>query len=79
MTDLSTPNEAAELLPVRMLNEFVDCPRLAYLEWTGREYSALPVPSPPLLRSLCRRHGAGFGQFEKLPKGDVHVVHRGER
>jgi hypothetical protein len=29
-----------DLLPVRMLNEFVYCPRLAYLEWTDQEFAA---------------------------------------
>lgn len=27
------------LLPVRMLNEFVYCPRLAYLEWVQSEFA----------------------------------------
>ncbi len=32
------PGAAPELLPVRMLNEFVYCPRLAYLEWVQGEW-----------------------------------------
>jgi CRISPR-associated protein Cas1 len=39
MTDTTTAG-TADLLPVRMLNEFVYCPRLAYLEWTDQEFAA---------------------------------------
>jgi hypothetical protein len=36
-----TPLSVAEepLLPVRMLNEFAYCPRLAYLEWVQSEFA----------------------------------------
>ncbi len=30
--------DEAELVPACMLNEFTDCPRLAYLEWVQREF-----------------------------------------
>ena len=30
-------SEDAPLIPARMLNEFVYCPRLAYLEWVQKE------------------------------------------
>lgn len=33
-------------VPVRMINEYEDCPRLAYLEWVQREWvesAAAPV------------------------------------
>lgn len=30
--------EIPELIPVRMLNEYVYCPRLAYLEWADGEF-----------------------------------------
>lgn len=30
--------EAPELVPVRMLNEYAYCPRLAYLEWVEGEF-----------------------------------------
>ncbi|RIZ56027.1 CRISPR-associated endonuclease Cas1 [Vibrio sp. PID23_8] len=32
-------NDALELIPVRMLNEYVYCPRLAYLVWIQAEWS----------------------------------------
>lgn len=35
----STLTAGDNLLPVRMLNEFVYCPRLAYLEWTDQEFA----------------------------------------
>jgi CRISPR-associated protein Cas1 len=31
-------DDAPDLIPVRMLNEFVYCPRLAYLEWVQGEF-----------------------------------------
>lgn len=40
MNDVSAATGAVDLLPVRMLNEFVYCPRLAYLEWTDQEFAA---------------------------------------
>ena len=32
------PTDVPELIPVRMLNEFAYCPRLAYLEWVEGEF-----------------------------------------
>lgn len=32
-------NESPELIPVRILNEFVYCPRLAYIEWVQSEFA----------------------------------------
>ena len=40
MNDVATSDEATQLLPVRMLNEFVYCARLAYLGWTDQEFAA---------------------------------------
>ena len=35
----TTPlSEGAPLLPARMVNEYVCCPRLAYLEWVRGEW-----------------------------------------
>src|SRR5579872_559525 len=33
------PNDTPDLVPVRMLNEFVYCPRLFYLEWVQGEWA----------------------------------------
>jgi CRISPR-associated protein Cas1 len=38
-TTTASPNGDADLLPVRMLNEYVYCPRLAYLEWVQGEFA----------------------------------------
>ena len=38
MTTTQTEVEPTDLVPVRMLNEFVYCPRLAYLEWVQGEF-----------------------------------------
>jgi CRISPR-associated protein Cas1 len=32
------PEQAEELLPARMINEFVYCPRLFWLEYVEREF-----------------------------------------
>ncbi len=47
----------APLVPARMVNEFVYCPRLAYLMWTQSEWadSADTVDGTP--RPRARRHG----------------------
>ncbi len=31
--------ETAHLIPVRMVNEFVYCPRLAYIKWIQNEWA----------------------------------------
>ena len=36
---VSRPSESAPLIPARILNEFVYCPRLAYLEWVQKEWA----------------------------------------
>jgi len=36
---MGTPDALPELLPARMLNEFVYCPRLFYLEWVDHRWS----------------------------------------
>lgn len=32
-------DEGRELLPARMLNEFIHCPRLFYLEWVDARWA----------------------------------------
>ncbi|MHB0970934.1 MAG: CRISPR-associated endonuclease Cas4g/Cas1g [Thermoanaerobaculia bacterium] len=40
VTDVETPTAAVpEVIPARMLNEFVYCPRLAWLEWVQGEWA----------------------------------------
>ena len=36
---MTTPTELPDLVPVRMVNEFVYCPRLFYLEWVQGEWA----------------------------------------
>lgn len=36
----ATPGRPSELIPARIVNEFVYCPRLAYLEWVQGEWAA---------------------------------------
>jgi len=40
MQDSRMINEVPELLPARMVNEFVYCPRLFHLEWVGKEWAS---------------------------------------
>jgi hypothetical protein len=47
--------ELPDLLPVRMVNEFAYCPRLAYLEWAERQ-DADGIPGTD-----GREGGAGLG------------------
>ena len=35
------PSTEIPLLPVRMVNEWVYCPRLAYLEWVDGEWAGI--------------------------------------
>jgi CRISPR-associated protein Cas1 len=37
--DVARANSVPELIPVRMLNEFAYCPRLAYIEWVQGEFA----------------------------------------
>lgn len=39
MSDQSTVQALPDLVPARMVNEFVYCPRLFYLEWVQKEFS----------------------------------------
>ncbi len=39
ITPVSQTTEALELVPARMLNEYVYCPRLCYMEWVQGEFS----------------------------------------
>ncbi len=49
-----------ELIPVRMVNEYVYCPRLAYLEWVQSEWaeSADTVDGRFVHRRVDRARGA---------------------
>ena len=39
MATPTRPPDVPELIPARMLNEFVYCPRLAYLEWVQGDFA----------------------------------------
>jgi CRISP-associated protein Cas1 len=73
-----TPLSVAEepLLPVRMLNEFAYCPRLAYLEWVQSEFadSADTVEGRFHHRRVDvapkRSVGTGSGEAGACPRGD---------
>ncbi len=38
MSQTGGPSSTPELVPARILNEHVYCPRLAYLEWVDRKF-----------------------------------------
>lgn len=69
------------LIPVRMLNEHVYCPRLAYIEWVGRDFAenAETAEGTLLHRRTDRRRGtapepAAAGHRE--PQGTDAAAHR---
>lgn len=39
MQESQIAGEVPELLPARMVNEYVYCPRLFHLEWVGKEWA----------------------------------------
>ncbi len=61
----------APLIPVRMVNEFVYCPRLAYLMWVQAEWadSADTVEG----RVKHKRVDAGSGTLPEKPEDDEHI------
>jgi len=59
------------LLPVRMLNEFVYCPRLAYLEWTDQEFAASADTVDGTLRH--RRVDKPSGKLPEQPEEDQPI------
>jgi CRISPR-associated protein Cas1 len=89
-----TPLSVAEepLLPVRMLNEFAYCPRLAYLEWVqsefadsvdtveGRFHHRRVDVTPKRLMGTERQVGPGSGEAGACPgsaeEGEDTVIHQ---
>lgn len=66
-------SEDAPLIPARMLNEFVYCPRLAYLEWVQKEWedSSDTVEGRHVHRQVDRQSGslpAPDDDFEELKR-----------
>lgn len=60
MSDSESTSAVADHVPARMVNEFVYCPRLAYLEWVQGEWddnldtihAASPTPRATISRSF---------------------------
>lgn len=72
MTPTPNPDEAATLLPLRMLNEYVYCPRLAYLEWVQGEFAASADTVDGAIRH--RRVDRPSGQLPEQP-GEEQRIH----
>lgn len=83
-----TPLSVAEepLLPVRMLNEFAYCPRLAYLEWVQSEFADSAdtvegrfhhrrVDESPKRQSRAGSSNAGAGSSD-AEEGEDSVIHQ---
>lgn len=68
---LSDPSGDLQLIPLRMVNEYVYCPRLAYLMWVQAEWadSADTVEG----RIKHRRADAGGGSLPEKPMDDEHI------
>ena len=67
------PGRAEELVPVRMVNEWVYCPRLAYLEWVEGEWAESGDTAEG--RRSHRRVDEGFGRLPAPEEAD-DVVRR---
>ena len=68
----STPHASADtppLVPARMVNEYVYCPRLAYLEWVQGEWveSSDTVEGRHAHRRVNRDGGVVTASMGKLP------------
>lgn len=61
----------APLIPVRMLNEYVYCPRLAYLEWVQGEFADNADTVEGRIRH--RRVDAGGGTLPERPEEDQRI------
>jgi CRISPR-associated protein Cas1 len=72
---LDQPSAAgeAELLPVRILNEYVYCPRLAYLEWVQGEFA----PSADTVDGAIRhkRVDQPAGHLPEQPPEEERTIH----
>jgi len=57
---MSAPDDASELIPARMVNEFVYCPRLFFLEWVQGEFahSVDTLEGAAVHRRVDREEGA---------------------
>ena len=72
MTDAqASAVEEAGLLPVRMLNEYVYCPRLAYLEWVQGEFAASADTVDGSIRHKRVDHPSG--QLPNEPQDDQKI------
>jgi len=67
------PGRAEELVPVRMVNEWVYCPRLAYLEWVEGEWAESADTAEG--RRSHRRVDEGYGRLPAPEEAD-DVVRR---
>lgn len=64
-------NQEIPLIPVRMLNEFVYCPRLAYLEWVQGEF----LPNADTVDGKIRHKRVDAGN-DRLPDPDAASADR---
>lgn len=76
MPDSTGAIEIPDLIPVRMLNEFAYCPRLAYLEWVQGDFadSADTVDGRHQHRRVDKESG-DLPPADQLPTGDGDVLH----
>jgi CRISP-associated protein Cas1 len=70
---LETPlTEQTPLIPLRMLNEYVYCPRLSYLEWVQGEFAHNADTVDGVIKH--RRVDKGLGKLPEHPE-DVENIH----
>jgi CRISPR-associated protein Cas1 len=75
ISDSSSPTERSQthvpLIPVRMLNEYVYCPRLAYLMWVQGEFAHNEFTVDGVIRH--RRVDSGGGVLPEQPGEDEKI------
>ncbi len=69
----SSNDSLPELVPARMVNEYVYCPRLAYMEWVQGEWKDNPDTADG--RHTHRRVDREKGDLPIKPENDNQVIH----
>jgi CRISPR-associated protein Cas1 len=67
--EVDGPSVVPDLLPARILNEHVYCPRLAYLEWVGRQFTHKRRHRRGFRGAPPRRPRAGRAAGARWPRG----------
>lgn len=72
-TNLPSPASEVPLIPVRMLNEYVYCPRLAYLMWVQGEFEHNAYTVEGVIRHRRVEKKSGKLPEEPVEEEKVHA------